>query len=71
MERIEVSSLYDIVDIRCILSAFRKPSQMGQLSPSEDTDAQALNVLAAYMDKMRKVNSSPFILKAYTKKLPC
>ncbi|KAF9480026.1 hypothetical protein BDN70DRAFT_920799 [Pholiota conissans] len=60
-ERIEVFDFYDVTDIRCILLGFRKPSQLGQLVPSEEADNEPLGVLATYLDKKCKGFLIPII----------
>ncbi|KAF8973779.1 hypothetical protein BDZ97DRAFT_1776820 [Flammula alnicola] len=62
VERMEVLSMYDNADLRAMLSVFRKPPQLGLLSPDEEKDAQSFNLLIRYMEKSQKVFLVPIIL---------
>lgn len=55
MEKIELTGLYDNVDISTILAAFRFPSQIALLSPDTEEDTKAFKVVAAYLEKFKKV----------------
>ncbi len=55
VEKIEVTGLYDNVDLSTILPAFRFPSQLALLSPDGEEDTDAFKVLVAFLAKSKKV----------------
>lgn len=55
MEKLELSSLYNIVDVQTMLAVFRNPAQMAQLGTSDKDNAAKLAVLSQYMVKTHKV----------------